>query len=73
MPTTQSPSATDAATIARLIIAADERNRAEIVHRLRRQVRLSRTVHELNRMLDQPDQRPLGMAALRCLGLERAG
>lgn len=64
---------TDPATIAQLIVNTDERNRAEIVHRLRRAARLSRTVHALNLMLDQPESRQLGADALRCLGLERAG
>lgn len=62
-----------AVTIARILAGADERTKVDLVHRLRREARLSRTVHSLNLMLDQPALRPLGLQALKSIGLERAG
>jgi hypothetical protein len=62
-----------AVAIARMLVGADERTKINLVHRLRREARLSRTVHSLNLMLEQPALRPLGLEALKSIGLERAG
>jgi hypothetical protein len=62
-----------AVAIARMLAGADERTKINLVHRLRREARLSRTVHSLNLMLEQPALRPLGLEALKSIGLERAG
>lgn len=62
-----------AVAIAQMLASADERTKVDLVHRLRREARLSRTVHNLNLMLKRPALRPLGLQALRSIGLERAG
>ncbi|WBT36373.1 hypothetical protein [Hyphomicrobium sp. DMF-1] len=67
------PSEIESVAVARVIVETSEAERIELLHRLRRSFKLSRTVRGLNRLLDRPAHRPLGREALRRLGLEFAG
>lgn len=62
-----------AVAIARMLAGAHESTKVDLFHRLRREARLSCTVHSLNLMLQQPALRPLGLQALKSIGLEQAG
>lgn len=67
------PSVEEACAAAQTFLAADDAKRAEVVHQLRQNLRLSRTVRGLNRLLQHPDHGSLGRSALKSLGLEMAG
>jgi hypothetical protein len=67
------PTTTESVATARALVNCDEATLREAVDQLRRSVRLSRTVRGLNRLLDQPDFRPLSRAALKSIGLEHSG
>jgi len=67
------PSETESVATARAIVETTEPETVELMHRLRKSFKLSRTVRGLNRLLDRPVHRPLGKEALRRLGLEFTG
>lgn len=55
--------------VACAIVAMNEQDRVELFHNLRRNKRLSSTVHSLNRLAAHPDHGRLGLDALASLGL----
>lgn len=67
------PSVGEAVAVAHAIVETNDSERVEMLHRLRQSLKLSRTVRGLNRLLDQPDHRPLGRQALKCMGLDFSG
>lgn len=69
----EGPSVVEAVAVARVIVETNDSERVEMLHRLRQSLKLSRTVRGLNRLLDQPDHRPLGRQALKCMGLDFSG
>ncbi len=69
----ETPTTAESVADAHTLVDCDEGARAEWIHRLRQSMRLSRTVRGLNRLLDQPAHRPLGSAALKCIGLGHGG
>lgn len=73
MTSIETPTLSESVAIAQTLANCDEAQRAELVHELRRTVRLSRTVRGLNRLIEQPAHRPLGEKALRSIGLHLPG
>ena len=63
----------DASTFARQIVEMPEAELTELIHRLRYDRRLTRTVHALNGLTRTPVSADLGRQALSRLGLERCG
>lgn len=59
--------------IAERLLVADDAERADIVHQLRRDGCLSSTVRAFNELLSDPERRSIAASALKAIGLDRAG
>jgi hypothetical protein len=64
------PSLAKTLELARHIVDLDDKSRVDCFYALRAQQRLSRAVRGFNHLLDHPDYRPVGLAALSCLGFD---
>lgn len=56
--------------LARHILDLDDKSRVDRFYALLAQQRLSRAVRGFNQLLEHPDYRPIGLAALSCLGFD---
>ena len=73
MRTSEPVSIEEASALARMLVEADDAERAELLHSLRRNWRLSRAVQGFNRLIEQPAHRVLGTRALKSIGLDKGG
>ncbi len=73
MPSIDTPTIDEAVAAARTIVSCDEPHRVAYIHHLREIDELARTVRGFNCLLARPEHHPLGLEALRCVGLEYAG
>jgi len=64
------PSLSETLELARHIVDLYDKSRVDCFYALRAQQRLSRAVRGFNQLLDHPDYRPIGLAALSCLGFD---
>lgn len=69
----ETPSIEEAVAAAQRFLSTDEAHRVALIHQLRQEDELYRTVRALNHLLDFPDYRPLGREALKSVGLEYGG
>lgn len=70
---TETPTTFESIHFANSFREISEDQRVELLHRLRKSMRLSYTVRGLNRLMEQPLHRPVAEAALREMGLDYTG
>lgn len=73
MQSIDTPTIDEAVAAAQTLVASDETSRTAYIHRLRQADELTRTVRGLNHLLARPEHHPLGLEALRRVGLEYGG
>ena len=69
----ETPSIEEAVAVAQRFLSSDEMHRIALIHQLRQEDELCRTVRAFNHLLDDPNYRPLGREALKSVGLEYGG
>lgn len=73
MVSNETPTILESLDFARRIREISDEQRVELLHRLRQSTRLSYTVRGLNRLIEQPEHRPIAERALRTMGLDLPG